>query len=258
MPKLYLFPQLTQPNTCLISENFSALHKVSAGDTISIQGTHGPVPMKVLGVIPEYSWSRGSILVDRRFYADAFDDHLIDSIHVFLRPDAGEAEARQRVKEFCDANALAVLTKNEIDKWLVSLIKRIYALAYLQQIAVGVVAAMGVVMALLISVLQRRRELGLLRAVGATQGQVLKTVLAEATLMGLFGTLLGILAGVPLEWYLLRVVIYEETGFIFPVLVPWRQTLILSTLAIGTATIAGLVPAIHAVRLRIAEAIAYE
>jgi putative ABC transport system permease protein len=133
-----------------------------------------------------------------------------------------------------------------------------YTLAYMQQIAVGIVAALGVVMALLISVLQRRRELGLLRAVGATQGQVLHTVLAEATLMGLLGTALGVLAGMPMEWYLLRVVIYEESGFIFPVAFPWRETLALSALAVGTATLAGLVPALHAVRLRIAEAIAYE
>jgi putative ABC transport system permease protein len=87
---------------------------------------------------------------------------------------------------------------------------------------------------------------------------VLNTVLAEAMLMGILGTILGLLAGVPLEWYLLRVVIFEETGFIFPVTVPWRETLILSALAIATATVAGLFPALHAVRLRIAEAIAYE
>ena len=126
------------------------------------------------------------------------------------------------------------------------------------EVAIGVVAALGVVMALLISVLQRRRELGLLRAVGATQGQVLYTVLAEATFMGILGTLLGVLAGVPLEWYLLRVVIYEESGYLFPVTIPWTEALVLSTIAIGTATVAGFFPAIHAIRLRIAEAIAYE
>ena len=257
LPHLHLFPKLAEPNTCLISENFAALHKVGAGETISIRGPNGPVALKVLGIVQEYAWSRGSIIVDRGFYADAFNDHLIDSVHVFLRSD-GEVEARRRVKLFCDANALAVLTRSEIDSYLVNMIRRIYMLAYLQQIAVGIVAALGVVMALLISVLQRQRELGLMRAVGATQGQVLKTVLAEATLMGVFGTLLGIIAGVPLEWYLLRVVIFEETGFTFPLMVPWKETLILSYVAIATATVAGLVPAVHAVRLRIAEAIAYE
>ena len=51
---------------------------------------------------------------------------------------------------------------------------------------------------------------------------------------------------------------FEETGYVFPVTFPWKQTLVLAGLAVGTATFAGLFPALHAVRLRIAEAIAYE
>ena len=57
-------------------------------------------------------------------------------------------------------------------------IRRLYGLVRVQQFVVGAVAALGVVTALLISVLQRRRELGLLRSVGATRGQVLRSSLA--------------------------------------------------------------------------------
>lgn len=258
LPNIELFLELSQPNTCLVSENFAALNKVKEGDTITLPGLseEGPVSLKILGVVQEYVWARGSILVDRAFYAKAFQDKLIDGVHVFLKP--GDPDAAQRVKEYTDKRALVIMTRRDFDELITSFIRRMYTLAYMQQIAVGIVAALGVVMALLISVLQRRRELGLLRAVGATQAQVLATVLAEATLMGILGTLLGVLAGLPLEWYLLRVVIYEESGFIFPVSFPWRETLVLSVLAVGTATIAGLFPALHAVRLRIAEAIAYE
>lgn len=258
LPHLPLFLELVEPNTCLISENFAHLYKVKAGDTIHLPGPSGPVPMRVLGEVQEYSWSRGSILVDRNFYAEAFDDPLIDTVHIFLRKDANEAESRQRVKQFTDSQALMIVTRDDFNQMVTRFIRRMYALAYMQQVAVGAVAALGVVTALLISVLQRRRELGLLRAVGAAQGQVLHTVLAEATLMGVIGTLLGVIAGVPLEWYLLRVVIFEESGFMFPVTFPWQETAILSAAAIGTATLAGLVPALHAVRLRIVEAIAYE
>jgi ABC-type antimicrobial peptide transport system permease subunit len=123
---------------------------------------------------------------------------------------------------------------------------------------VGVVAALGVVTALLISVLQRKRELGLLLAVGATPGQVLRSVMAEAVLMGLFGTALGILIGLPMEWYVLSVVMPEETGFVFDVVIPWRQALGIAAASVLTATVAGLVPAAHAVRTRIPDAIQWE
>src|SRR5207237_5873012 len=113
---------------------------------------------------------------------------------------------------------LILADNRAVRDFFAGLIDRAYKLAYLQQIVVGVVAALGVVTALLISVLQRKRELGLLLAVGATPGQVIRSVLAEAVLMGLFGTVLGFLIGLPLQWYVLKVVLFEESGFIFEVL----------------------------------------
>ena len=76
--------------------------------------------------------------------------------------------------------------------------------------------------------------------------------------MGGFGTLLGILIGLPMEWYVLRVVLVEESGFVFDLVVPWRQGLGIAVGAMLVAAVAGLMPALHAVRTRIPEAIAYE
>jgi putative ABC transport system permease protein len=115
-----------------------------------------------------------------------------------------------------------------------------------------------VVTALLISVIQRRSELGTLRAIGATQGQVLRSVLAEATLMGCIGTLIGLAVGVPIEWYILQEILFEEAGFRFPVYIPWLEAVVIAGLALLTATLAGLGPALHTLRMRIPEAIAYE
>src|SRR5262249_51952114 len=143
-------------------------------------------------------------------------------------------------------------------KFLSDLINRIYLLAYLQQVVVGVVAALGVVTALLISVLQRKRELGLLLAIGVTPGQVLRSVLAEALLLGLFGTALGILIGLPVEVYVLKVVLVEESGFVFDVLFPWREALGIAAASVLTATVAGLLPAWRAIQTRIPDALQYE
>jgi putative ABC transport system permease protein len=100
--------------------------------------------------------------------------------------------------------------------------------------------------------------MGLLRAVGAAQAQVIHSVLAEACLMGILGTALGILFGIPLQWFVLRVVILEESGFLFPVHIPWDGAVLIAIGALATTTLAGLGPAIYAVRQRIPEAIAYE
>jgi putative ABC transport system permease protein len=77
--------------------------------------------------------------------------------------------------------------------------------------------------------------------------------------MGVFGTIIGVLVGIPLQRYVLKVLILEESGYLFPLYVPWVGALIIAAAAaMTTATLAGLAPALYAVRQRIPEAIAYE
>jgi putative ABC transport system permease protein len=255
---LDLMEQLPDGNFTIVSDNFAAKWKVGVGDTVTVPGPHGHVDLKVIGIGRDYSWSQGTIFVDRKKYAELFGDTLVDAYHVFFEPDADADATYQAVQQYADREALLVQKRESVHIYLAGMLDRIFQIAYLQQLILAIVAALGVVMALLISVLQRRRELGLLRAVGATQTQVLKTVLAEAMLMGLIGTVLGFLMGLPMEWYLLRVVMQEETGFVFDVLIPWKQALGIGAISMLTATVAGLVPAFHAMRQRITEAIAYE
>jgi len=254
------FLKLPQPNTCVISDNFAQKHAVQEGDTLTLPGPTGPVKLLVLGTIQDYSWSKGTILMDRAVYAKLFRDPLVDFYHVFLKSGTAEEKKAMRaeVEEYAARHTLEVVDKSAIDDFLGTLIRRFYRLAYLQQFLVGVVAALGIITALLISVLQRQRELGLLRAVGATQSQVLKTVLAEAILMGIIGTMMGFLVGLPMEWYVLRVVQLEESGFVFDVLIPWKAMIGIGIGAMIVAVVAGILPAIRAVRLKITEAIAYE
>jgi putative ABC transport system permease protein len=255
MPDLERFRELPGTNNVLVSHNFAVRHNVQVGQVIELPGPRGPVPVMVSGTVRDYSWSRGTVFMDRSRYAKLFDDDLIDICHVFAKPGrAGDPE----VNRFAASRGFMTTDKESLRTFLTELINRVYLLAYMQQIVVGVVAALGVVTALLISVLQRKRELGLLLALGATPGQVLRGVLAEAILMGLFGTVLGILIGLPMEWYILNVVLAEESGFVFEVLVPWREALGIAAAALLTATIAGLIPALHAVRTRIPDAIQWE
>lgn len=254
LPDLDKLRRISGRREVVVSENFIQKHGIRVGDTLTLPGPKGAVTLTVTDSMIDYSWNRGAIFIDRKVYAELFQDDRIDVCHVFLKsPDAAEA-LRTNVAN----RGLATVDRATIKSFLGDLIERVYKLAYLQQIVVGIVAALGVVTALLISVLQRKRELGLLLAVGATPWQVIRTVLAEAALMGIFGTLLGVLIGLPMQWYVLRVVMLEESGFVFDLIFPWRQAILISSGAIFIATLAGLLPAMHAVKMRITDAIAYE
>jgi putative ABC transport system permease protein len=258
LPMLDRMADLPDGDFTIVSENFAAKWHVKVGDTITVPGPRGPVDLKVIGIGRDYSWSMGTIFVDRKKYAELFDDRYVDAYHVFFKPEADFTTTYDAVRDYSQHEGLLVQTRESVYIYLGGMLDRVFQIAYLQQVIIGVVATLGVVMALLISVLQRRRELGLLRAVGATQPQILKTVLAEAMLMGVLGTILGLLMGLPMEWYTLRVILQEETGFVFDLLVPWKEGLGIGLVAVLAATLAGLIPAIHAVRLRIPDAIAYE
>src|SRR5262249_20004744 len=160
-----------------------------------------------------------------------FHDPLVDAFDIYLRPGSNAEAVRETVARRWGAEqSLVVMSRSELRSLVIDLVRRMDALAYSQEAVIGLVAALGVVTALLISGLQRQRELGLLRAVGASRAQVLRSVLAEAVLMGAVGAVLGLAIGVPLEWYAVRVILQEETGFTFPMRVPWAAAGVVTAL----------------------------
>jgi putative ABC transport system permease protein len=276
-------------NGAIISDNFAAMHHVKVGDIIPLASPRGPVEFTVIGMIPDYSWNYGSFFVHRKDYLKNWDDQVVDVYDVYVRQDkeswaagagilrffgstpeeadktvAGLKEARKQriqeeiLKKHGAEHGLFALTREQLQDHIDGMIQRLYGIAYGQQFVVLFVAGLGVVTALLISVLQRRREMGLLRAIGGSRWHVIRCVLAEAALMGIIGSLIGFVVGIPLEWFALEVVILEESGYLFPLVIPWQEALLIAGAAILVATLAGLGPAIYAVRQRIPEAIAME
>jgi putative ABC transport system permease protein len=261
VPGLDLYPRLCEPkaNNVIVSDNFAALHGTKTGDVITLPGAREPIQFNVVGTVVDYSWNRGTVIMDRLTYKKYFNDSQVDVYDVYVRPGRDPVAVREAIMRLWGVeHSLVILKREELRQRIADMIRRLFGIAYSQEIVVGLVAALGVVMALLISVLQRRRELGLLRAVGATRMQILGTVLAEAMLMGIIGTVIGLAFGVPLEWYCVQVILFEEAGFLFPVLIPWLEAGVIAVIAVTVATLAGLGPALHTSRLRIPEAIAYE
>ncbi len=256
---LQQFPQLREPGKVVVSNNFAALYHVKVGDRFNIPGRRGPIPVEVVGTVVDYTWNRGTIIVDRAWYREEFTDNQVDVFDVFVKPGVDpEAVSEAIMERYGATESLFVDTRVKVYKDIQATMNKVYGLAYAQQTVIGVVALLGVVIALFISILQRRQQLGLLRAVGATRSQILRTVLSEAVLMGVIGAIVGFAIGLLLEWYVLDVLLLDEAGFIFPLRIAWREVGVVMSASIALATLAGCWPAYHATRLRIPEAIAYE
>src|SRR5262249_14260178 len=137
VPGLELYPRLREPGNVLVSENFAALHGVREGETFSLQGPRGPIELRVLGRVVDYSWNRGTILMDRGQFRTLFDDPLVDVFDVYLRRDARaeevEAVRETLLKRWGAEFGLVALTRGELRERIRELILRLYSIAYAQE-----------------------------------------------------------------------------------------------------------------------------
>jgi len=117
------------------------------------------------------------------------------------------------------------------------------------------IAVLGVINTLALSVLERTRELGLLRAVGLGRAQTMRMVTVEAVVISVFGAVLGLAVGVGLGAAIVRAL--HDQG-ISQLALPWTQMVTYLILAGIVGVVAAVLPAIRAARVNVLQAIAYE
>jgi putative ABC transport system permease protein len=110
----------------------------------------------------------------------------------------------------------------------------------------------------LAAVIDRIREIGMLRAIGATRRQVVASLVAESAFLGLAAALCGILAGIPQGFIFLKVIGTATSGWNLPYTFPWETALRMACFVVGAAAIAGFLPGRRAAGLDVKEALSYE
>ena len=121
-----------------------------------------------------------------------------------------------------------------------------------------IIALIGVVNTLLLAVYERVRELGLLRAVGTSRGQVRSTIVQESVIIALIGTFLGLVVGIVFGWALVQALASgtDELDLTFALPIPTMVVTVVGAVVAGV--LAGLYPAWKASRLNVLESIATE
>jgi putative ABC transport system permease protein len=117
---------------------------------------------------------------------------------------------------------------------------------------------LGIVNTLTVSITDRRRELGVLRAVGGLRRQIRGTIWMEAVAIGLIGLVLGIAVGAVHLYYSLQVIQHDLTGMPLGYSFPVAMTAILFPVILGVAFASSVLPAETAVRSSLVEALEYE
>jgi putative ABC transport system permease protein len=128
----------------------------------------------------------------------------------------------------------------------------------MQLVIAVIVSVLGIVNTLMISIFERKREIGIIRAIGGLRVQIRKLILLEAVAISIVGVALGALAGMCSTEFNVHTVSMVLVGYAVPFLIPWTLILISLPVVIVVSLLAGWWPAQHASMKDIIEAIGYE
>lgn len=227
----------------------------SMGNTLTLEFPSGEsTDLQVTGTLASEAF--GGILISEERYLQYYD--LTAPAVVFVAVDEGVAldQAQGQIQDLAaDYPLVQVQSKsdfvadfeNQIDQ-LVAIFNGLLALAI-------VIAILGITNTLALSITERIREIGLLRAVGMVRRQVRRMIRWEAVVVAVFGAVLGVLLGSLLGWAV-RLALADDGLEVFSL--PATQLLIYVALAGVAGVIAAILPARSASRIKILDAIAYE
>jgi putative ABC transport system permease protein len=234
----------------IVSEPFAYKQGVRAGDLVTLPLGAARVSLRVEDVYYDYSGERGFVMADRALLLRYLPDQAAPATLAVYVAAGADAEAVGRaVRDAAGERRVAVVSNAEIRRAAVTVFDRTFAITYALEAVSVFVAVMGIAGALVALVIDRRRELGLLRFLGASKSQVRRLVLFEAGLLGLLANVAGLALGVALS--LLLVFVINKQSFGWTIQFHWPVAILLGGLTIvyAATVIAGIYPAVAATRL---------
>jgi putative ABC transport system permease protein len=229
------------------------------GDVVDISSPNGILHLPIAGIVTDYSDEQGAILLDRALYKRYWNDDTVNLFRVYLEPGAPEADVKRRILEkFAHQRRLFVLTNRDVRRYIMRLTDQWFGITYVQIAVAVLVAVLGIVNTLTVSITERRRELGVLQAVGGLRSQVRRTIWLEALTIGLVGLVLGLAFGALQLYYSLRISAEDIAGLRLDYEYPYRISLLLLPMILAVALLSAIGPAESAVRGSLVEALEYE
>ena len=254
-PTEQVLSQIRNADAVLVSEPFTYKHHVRAGDTITIAlGAVRPT-FRVVDVYYDYGSERGSILMDRQTMLRYLPDPAPTNLAIYVAPNSSVEAVREEITKAAAGYRVLLFSNRDLRTQAIRIFDRTFAITYALEAVAVIVAVMGIAGALLALVIDRRRELGLLRFLGAAAGQVRKQILVEAGLLGLLSNFVGLALGFALSLVLIYVINRQSFGWTIRFHLPVAILLGAISVVYAATVLAGLYPARVAVRLNPLEAV---
>jgi len=233
-----------------ISESLGQRMKLRPGDSLRIAGPHGMITLPILDLYRDYTRDRGIAMIGAGWFAKIWGDRRVHSLAVEFKPGttpgAQEATTTNFLSAFGGKEAFICYRNAALKERILQIFNQTFAVTAVLKIISIVVAVGGVMLTLGILVLERSRDIGVLKAMGASRGQIARVVLVEAGLIGILSSLIGIGSGAGLALVLTWVINKAFFGWSIDLGYPWWEMMFLPVWMTAAAVAAGLLPSIRA------------
>ncbi|MGQ7845386.1 FtsX-like permease family protein [Granulosicoccus sp. 3-233] len=247
--------QWAQQDTVMISEPLATRHRLSAGDQLQLfTQRQGMQPFAIAAVFRDFGSSHGKLLMARSVYSRHWQDSRIGTLGIILTDPSADQPMLDTLRTTLSSSEhpLLIRSNTAIHAQSLAVFDRTFEVTrVLRWLTVGV-AFIGIFSALLALHLERAREFAIIRASGATRLQIMRVVLLQTVIMGLFAGALAL----PLGWFmseiLIKVINVRSFGWSMQSLLPAGaipETLLLACLS---ALLAGVYPAWRLSRANVA------
>jgi putative ABC transport system permease protein len=231
---------------------------VKLGDTIPFQTPDGRREYRVAGIATDFMNAKiATAFVSQACLAGDFHKSEDVFIQLNLARGADAAGTAAAIKAAAaEFPQFSLIEGRAYYREMSALFRSVFAALYVLFAFLALPSLLTTINTLAIGVIERTREIGMLRAVGSTRRQVSRMILAEALLLAAFGTAFGLAAGLYLGYLLVRAM--GSAGFPVVYLFPWGG--IVAAVAIGLlfGALASVVPARKASKMAVVEALRYE
>jgi putative ABC transport system permease protein len=240
----------------LMDQKTAKARKLAVGDTLPVQLQRTPErSLRLVGIYADTQISNG--------IAVSWDDasrgfRSAQPVQAFVKVSSGASidTVRQQVDDLLkDSPEVTVQTRSEYVGQSTQIFDTVLIMVQVLLGLAMLIAVLGIVNTLVLSVLERTRELGLLRAIGLKRGQAMRMITVESVVITIFGALLGITVGAALGSAVVHAL--KDQGFT-ELALPWTLMFSYVIAAAFVGVVAAIIPAIRAARLNVLGAISYE
>jgi putative ABC transport system permease protein len=234
----------------IVSESFAMRYGHTPGERIDLQTPAGPRAFEIVAVYYDYAADRGVIVMDWSTFRRHYGELPPTGIAAHLKTGADPEAVRSGILDsLSEGHQAFIYTNRDLRAEVLRIFDSTFVITYALEIIAVVVAMLGVAATLLTLVLERRKDLSMLRLIGAARRQVQRVVMIEAALIGATSQAIGLAVGFALSLLLVYVINVQSFGWTIQFRVPSLFLLQVSGAVVVATTLAGLYPARRAAEL---------